>query len=53
MRTKMDIEELENNLINITTKDMIYRIKANELSRSSLMHSRTGLKVISLMRYST
>ena len=28
-----DISELENNLINITTKDMIYRIKANELSR--------------------
>ena len=29
----MDIESLENNLVNITTKDMIYRIKANELSR--------------------
>ena len=48
---RIDIEGLENNLVNLTTKDLIYRIKAEELSRefvTAFQNWAEGEKFLSL-----
>ena len=50
-KRKVDIEEFENNLVNITTKDFVYRVKAEELSRyftTAFQNWAEGEKFLSL-----